>query len=383
MPMPGSPETCTISSAAGPRRAPAGEERIELLLAADEGIETRDRAGVEAALRRAFAEQAVDRDWRGKALEDDVAPLLIFEHPPAKSSRGFRDDDLARPRDTLQPGREIERLADDRLLHRDSGGAELADHHHQPRRDADPNAQRLPVGRAQLTDLGDDVQRRARCALRVVLARSGIAEMGEDAVAPIAGDIPRPAGDDAGAGILENADDLAEILGIEPKRQRRGRDQIAEHRGQLPALSHRRRAMRGARALSGRGKPARRRSRPQKPLPLSEREAELAQIAFGQFVDRGRIDVVGGEHVVEIAETEPVKRRPKRICHVLIAMGQPRPLKNAFVTIAHARGHLRRIMTFRQMVQLRQSYIFCNLEHCSRPSGKRPTALNEGRSPAA
>ena len=156
----------------------------------------------------------------------------------------------------------------------------------------------------------------------------------------IPGDIARSASDDAGAGILENADDLAEILGVEPKRQRRGRDQIAEHRGQLPALSRRRQATRGARSLSGRGKPARRRSRPQESLPLSEREAKLAQIRFGQFVDPARIDVVGGEQVVEIAETEPVERRPQRISHVLIAMKKPRP-KKAFVTLSRPEGPLK------------------------------------------
>ena len=106
-------------SAAGPHRAPASKERIELLLATDKRIEAGHRASVEPALRRAFAEQTIDRDRLGKALEDDVAPLLVFEHRPAKSSRGFRDDDFAGPRDALQPGRKIERLADDRLLQRD------------------------------------------------------------------------------------------------------------------------------------------------------------------------------------------------------------------------------------------------------------------------
>ena len=53
----------------------------------------------------------------------------------------------------------------------------------------------------------------------------------------------------------------------------------------------------------------------QKPLPLPEREAQLAKISLGQLADRARIDVVRGEHVVEVAETKPVQRRAEQICH--------------------------------------------------------------------
>src|SRR5271165_6769907 len=66
-----------------PRHSPPGKERAELLLAADERIETRDGASVETALRQAFSKQAIDRHRLGKAFQDDIAPLLVFEHPPA------------------------------------------------------------------------------------------------------------------------------------------------------------------------------------------------------------------------------------------------------------------------------------------------------------
>ena len=127
--------------------------------------------------------------------------------------------------------------------------------------------------------------------------------MGEDAVAKILGYISRSAGDHASADILEPLDDIAEILRIEPERQRRRRDEVAEKRGQLPALTYLRRAMRLSRP-----QPDRRHSRSQEPSPLFERQTELAQIGLGQFADLVRTDTVGGEQTVEFAETEPVER---------------------------------------------------------------------------
>jgi hypothetical protein len=53
---------------------------------------------------------------------------------------------------------------------------------------------------------------------------------------------------------------------------------------------------------------------------MSETEAEFAEVGFGQLVDRARIDIVGREHIVEIAETKPVEREAERICHTPIAM---------------------------------------------------------------
>ena len=73
-------------SGAAARRAPAGEERIELLFAADERIEAGDHASVEPALRRAFAEQAVDRDRPGKPLST-MSPLCSYSNIAPQSLR--------------------------------------------------------------------------------------------------------------------------------------------------------------------------------------------------------------------------------------------------------------------------------------------------------
>src|SRR6516225_273279 len=66
--------------------------------------------------------------------------------------------------------------------------------------------------------------------------RLRIAEIDEHTVAHILGDKAAKAGDDVGDAAMVGADDLAQILGIEARRQRRRTDQIAEHHRQLPPL---------------------------------------------------------------------------------------------------------------------------------------------------
>ena len=76
----------------------------------------------------------------------------------------------------------------------------------------------------------------AHRALGVVLMRLRIAEINQHAVAHVLGDKPAKAADGVGDAAMIGADDLAQILGIEARRQRRRADQIAEHDGQLPPL---------------------------------------------------------------------------------------------------------------------------------------------------
>ena len=72
--------------------------------------------------------------------------------------------------------------------------------------------------------------------LGVVLMRPRIAEIGQHPVAHEFGDKAVIARDDAGNGVLIGADLLAQFLGVEPHRQGRRADEIAEHHRQLPPL---------------------------------------------------------------------------------------------------------------------------------------------------
>ena len=72
--------------------------------------------------------------------------------------------------------------------------------------------------------------------LGVMLVGQRIAEIGQHPVAHVLGDEPTGLGDQIGAAAVIRADDLAQILGIEPRRECRRADQIAEHHRQLAAF---------------------------------------------------------------------------------------------------------------------------------------------------
>jgi hypothetical protein len=66
--------------------------------------------------------------------------------------------------------------------------------------------------------------------------RLRVAEIDEHAVSHVFGDIAAEAGDGVGDGAMISADDLAQILGIEPRRERGRADQVAEHHRELTPL---------------------------------------------------------------------------------------------------------------------------------------------------
>ena len=66
--------------------------------------------------------------------------------------------------------------------------------------------------------------------------RLRVAEVNEKPVAEVLGDVPLVARDDLGAGRLIGADDLSEVLRVQPGGERRRADQVAEHHGELAAL---------------------------------------------------------------------------------------------------------------------------------------------------
>ena len=115
----------------------------------------------------------------------------------------------------LQPGGQVRRLADHRLL----PGRALADevaHDHEAGRDPDPRRERLPGRGGEPGDGLDDRQAGPHGALGLVLVRPGPAEVGQHAVAHELGDVPVEARDLARDRVLVGAQDLAHLLRVEP-----------------------------------------------------------------------------------------------------------------------------------------------------------------------
>jgi hypothetical protein len=72
--------------------------------------------------------------------------------------------------------------------------------------------------------------------LGVVLVRLRVAEVHQHPIAHVIGDEAVEAGDRIGDAAVIGADDLAQVLGVQARRQRRRADQITEHHGELPAF---------------------------------------------------------------------------------------------------------------------------------------------------
>ena len=82
----------------------------------------------------------------------------------------------------------------------------------------------------------DERKAGAHRPLGIVLVRLRVAEIDQHAVAHVLGDKAVEAADRLGDAAVIGADHLAQVLGIEPRRERRRADEVAEHHRQLPAL---------------------------------------------------------------------------------------------------------------------------------------------------
>ncbi len=148
-------------------------------------------------------------------------------------------------------------------------------------------------------------------ALGVVLMRLRIAEINEHAVAHILGDKAAKAADGVGDAAMVGADDLAQILGIEARRQRRRADQIAEHHRQLPPLGGvlRRRTGRcgGRRRCFGRGQTG---DGSEETLAVPERHTELLEVDLRQLRQDIGVDFTRAKERLVLAEAETFEPTP-------------------------------------------------------------------------
>ena len=149
--------------------------------------------------------------------------------------------------------------------------------------------------------------------------RLRIAEINENAVAHVPGDEAIEPGDDFADRTVICADDLTQILGIEPSRELGRTDQIAEHHRQLPALSidsrwcftGRRRHHGGRHLGNERGN-----SVEQSPSMPYQRDAEILQILGGQSRQYRSVDLVVAERLFVLLQPETVE--PCRYVHALL-----------------------------------------------------------------
>jgi hypothetical protein len=143
-------------------------------------------------------------------------------------------------------------------------------------------------------------------ALGVVLMRSRVAEIDQDTVAHILGDKAVEPRNDLGDGAMIRADDLAQNLGIEARRELGRADQITEHHRELPPFGIGCRRIAGSSGHGGRHLGAERgNSVEQPPAMPDQRDAEILQILGRQARQYPCVDLVvaEGRHIALKAQT--------------------------------------------------------------------------------
>jgi len=213
---------------------PAPHQQPDLLVAANQWAKRRPAQCLEPARDDARTQHLPGRHRRGEALDLDGAEIPVFEELADQPARYRANDDRVGLGQGLQTGGEVRCFADDRLLLRRAFADQIADHH-QPGGDTDASSQLAGFDR-EATDTLDDSKPRADCMLRIVFVGSRVAEIDQDAVTHILGDKALEPGDHFSDGTVVSGDDLAQILGIEPRGKCGRADEIAEHHRQLPTL---------------------------------------------------------------------------------------------------------------------------------------------------
>ena len=113
-----------------------------------------------------------------------------------------------------------------------------------PQADGQVDPEVPPEPLVQSPNLFDDLQPGAHSPLGIILVGERMAEVDQEPIAQVLRDVPLEAADHLGADLLVGPHDLAQLLGIEPLRERGRAHQVAEHDRQLAALG---RGGRGAR----------------------------------------------------------------------------------------------------------------------------------------
>ena len=181
------------------------------------------------------------RDRLNDALEVLRSEIFGDEDPLYELQRLVTDHDGTGKRGGLEPRRQVRSRAHGEDL-RPPALAHVADHD-GPRVDADSRGELEAVLRREaLVERGQRGQRAERRPDRpfgVVLVGAGISEVDEQPVPQILGHVSLELLDHIDAHLLELANDVAPVLGVELRRMRGGSDQIAERHRDLTVLGFR------------------------------------------------------------------------------------------------------------------------------------------------
>ena len=183
LPRPGSPEIRTTCPSPALARAQRRNSRSISSSRPTSRVSADPRNASNRLVDGARTQHLPSRNRRGDALHFDGAEIAVLEEIADQPARAGGDDDRVRLGQGLQPGGEVRRLADDRLLLRRAFADQIADDH-QPGGDADAGLQ-LDGFDIEAADGVDHAQPRPDRPLGIVLMRSRVAEIDQHAVAHV------------------------------------------------------------------------------------------------------------------------------------------------------------------------------------------------------
>ena len=294
---------------AGRSALEAVKQQGDLVLAPDEAGEP-SGTGVEAAFDRALGEHLPNPHRLGDAFQLLRPKIVEDERSADELPCQPADHDLVLARQSFQTRRQVRGLAGDGPRLPSAGGLEIADDDGAGR-DPDMHVQR------QFSCRRDRCEPGAHRLRRLVLLSPRPAEVYQDAVAQVVRDIAAKADDNLGHGIVIASQQLAQILRVVLAGQLGRANEIAEQHGQLPAF----RLARGIAALRGgfggglRSFPGQLGNRAQEPAAEAERQPQLFQIPVGKLGQDIEVDVVSGEDLGELLQSDVLKPVVKIVGH--------------------------------------------------------------------
>ena len=213
---------------ARPNALPPAGEQAEFLIATDK---RRQRARAASSACAASSNDAEELDRLGQTLEFARALVIDDKEPRDLKLNIPGDEHRARVGRTLHASGDIRRIAEHLARRLDHNRARLESDARGELRRAFRGVSSIDLGKGAL-----DRERRPHRALGVVLLCGRIAEEGHEPVAePLQHVAAKPS--HRRCGLVEiGVDQAAPILGVEPRRERRRTDQIAEHDRDRAAL---------------------------------------------------------------------------------------------------------------------------------------------------
>src|SRR6476620_7118224 len=166
-----------------PGAALAFQQKIDLLLAADEIGQLRQVDRLEADLGSRHALDRPRGDRLGNTLDLVPAEVTQMKQIAEQPARGGCHDDRPGLGQGLKAGCKVRRLPDHSVLPQRILAAKVADHHH-PSRDANANRERFRGARLKSANSGNDIEPRPHGSLRIVFVRDWKTEISQYPVAP-------------------------------------------------------------------------------------------------------------------------------------------------------------------------------------------------------